>query len=131
MVVAQRRSQYYTATTNTKGIYALAEIPSASSYTITVTKAGYVFTNKTVTTGTSRDTRSISGNKWQVDFVGTAFTDLDADGDVDSADFATLASSWLAGPGDAEWNPRCDISSPADDFVNALDLAEFAKDWLE
>ncbi len=130
MVVAQRRSQYYTATTNTKGIYALAEIPSASRYTITVTKAGYVFTNKTVTTGTSRDTRSITGNKWQVDFVGFTTSDLDGDYVVDYSDFAIFAMSWLTTPGQQGWNARCDISNPADDFVDVLDLAEFAKNWL-
>lgn len=59
----------YTATTNAKGIYALRKLPSASSYTITVTKTGLLFEQQTVSTGTSSDYAPTSGNRWQVDFV--------------------------------------------------------------
>ena len=43
----------FSATSNSQGIYALAKIPSASTYTITATLPGYVFFPQTVSTGTS------------------------------------------------------------------------------
>ena len=60
----------YTATTNSRGIYALPKVPSASNYTVTVQKAGYTFTPRTVSTGTSLDNGTGSGNKWGIDFTG-------------------------------------------------------------
>jgi len=44
---------------------------------------------------------------------------------VDVTDFFIFTSSWLTKPGDAGWNPACDISTPADDFIDALDFAVF------
>jgi hypothetical protein len=64
----------YTAVTNAKGIYALAHVPASSSYTVQVTKAGYSFTPINVTTGTSTDYSTSSGNVWGVDFVYTNYT---------------------------------------------------------
>lgn len=61
----------YNTSTNANGIYALAKIPSASTYDISVTKAGYAFTDQMVSTGTSTGTSNIPGNKWGIDFVGT------------------------------------------------------------
>jgi hypothetical protein len=61
----------YNDTTDSNGIYALAKIPSASSYTISVTKAGYTFTNQNVSTGTSSNFSNTSGNKWGINFTGT------------------------------------------------------------
>jgi hypothetical protein len=43
----------YTATTDTNGIYALVKIPSASQYTLAVTKTGFISTNASFSTGTS------------------------------------------------------------------------------
>ena len=62
----------YSAATNDSGIYALAKVPSASTYTVSVTKPGYDFTDQAVTTGTSTNDANTSGNCWGVDFVGTA-----------------------------------------------------------
>lgn len=64
----------HTATTNASGIYALAKVPSNTTFTITVSKAGYNFDPQTVTTGKSvsaTETTSsyVSGNLWGVDFV--------------------------------------------------------------
>ncbi|MHB8066827.1 MAG: C10 family peptidase [Desulfobaccales bacterium] len=59
----------YTATTNARGIYALAKVPSASTYTIQATKAGYAFTPQIVTTGTSTNATSTTGNLWGVNFT--------------------------------------------------------------
>jgi hypothetical protein len=54
--------------------------------------------------------------------------DIDVDGDVDSADFATLASQWLQPPS----LPSADIGPPGgDNIVDFQDLAVIAKYWLE
>lgn len=63
----------YTATSNAKGIYALAKIPSSSTYTISASKSGSSFVNQTASTGYSQDSSNITGNKW-----GINFTQLDA-----------------------------------------------------
>ncbi len=56
--------------------------------------------------------------------------DFDGDNDVDSKDYSTFASAWLTAPGDDDWNPQCDIGIPTDDFVDFLDLAVLAEQWL-
>lgn len=56
--------------------------------------------------------------------------DFDLDGDVDFADFAIFLLAWLTEPGDAEWNPECEIGIPADNSINMLDLAVFTEHWL-
>ncbi|MHC4185159.1 MAG: PASTA domain-containing protein [Planctomycetota bacterium] len=56
--------------------------------------------------------------------------DIDKNGSVDMTDYAALGSAWLAGYGDPEWNPHCDISDPYDDTVDELDLAAFLDNWL-
>lgn len=57
--------------------------------------------------------------------------DFEPDGDVDLSDFAILALAWRSSPGDYNWDPACDISEPNDSVINELDLAVFAKHWLE
>lgn len=57
-------------------------------------------------------------------------SDFDDDHDVDFADFGFLASAWLTKPGDGRWNSNCDITIPADNAINKLDLAAFADNWL-
>ena len=59
----------YSATSNSQGIYALAKIPAASTYTITATKPDYVFFPQTVSTGTSVNGNTAIGNLWGIDFV--------------------------------------------------------------
>ncbi len=61
----------YTTTSKANGIYALAKIPAASTYTVSASKAGYVFVNQIATTGQSTDNSPTSGNQWAVDFVQT------------------------------------------------------------
>jgi len=129
-VTAEGGGDPYNATTGANGIYALANIPSATTYTVSVTKPGYVFADQTVTTGTSGDLFSMSGNRWEIDFLGIVAGDFDRDSDVDIADFAILSSAWLTEPSDAQWNPVCDISRPADNFIDMLDLTAFADNWL-
>ncbi|NDY57990.1 peptidase C10 [Desulfovibrio sulfodismutans] len=62
----------YTGTTDAKGIYALSKVPSASTYTINVAKAGYTFTSQQATTATSTNYSITTGNVWGVDFTGTS-----------------------------------------------------------
>ena len=57
------------ATSNSHGIYALAKIPAASTYTITVSYLDYVFFPQTVSTGTSVNGNTAIGNLWGIDFV--------------------------------------------------------------
>ena len=59
----------YQTTTNAKGIYALANVPSYSTYTISVVSAGHLFADVTTSTGQSQDSETISGNCWAIDFV--------------------------------------------------------------
>ncbi len=129
-VTAQGARGPYTTTSNANGIYALAKIPSASTYTVTAAKEGYRFTGQTVTTGTSNDWANTSGNRWAVDFVAALAGDCDADSDVDAVDFAIFAHAWLTSPEDAGWKPYCDISVPRDGLIDTLDLAIFADNWL-
>jgi len=117
-VKAKSPSASYEATTNAKGIYALAKLPSATTFTIEIQKPGLAFAKRIVATDTSRDWKPTSGNQWAVDFVGVPISDSDKDNDVDFADFARLAnkpwsysslaafvSSWLAGVEPAQTTP--------------------------
>jgi hypothetical protein len=62
----------YTAVTNSLGIYALAKVPSGSTYTITAAKTGYTFDTHSVTTGTSTDNSTTTGNLWGVNILGNS-----------------------------------------------------------
>jgi hypothetical protein len=64
----------YTTTTDTRGIYALARIPSASSYSITIIKANYSSASTNLSTGTSSDMTSTSGNRWGTDLTMNMLT---------------------------------------------------------
>jgi hypothetical protein len=55
--------------------------------------------------------------------------DIDEDGDVDEADLNVFMSAWLSEAGDAQWNPDCDISVPADNRIDILDFAALSKNW--
>ena len=59
----------YTATSNERGIYALAKVPSASTYTLAASKPGYNFFSRVVRTATSANYAANSGNLWGIDLV--------------------------------------------------------------
>lgn len=59
----------YTTTTNDLGIYALAKVPSASTYTIAATSSNYTFNSQVVSTGTSYNNSITTGNLWGIDLV--------------------------------------------------------------
>jgi hypothetical protein len=92
VVRARLRDTVYESTTNNRGIYALIGLPANSTFTVETREPGFVFSQRTVTTGLSRDWKATSGNQWGVDFVGTSTVDSDEDNDVDFVDFASLAS---------------------------------------
>ena len=58
-------------TSNAAGIYAFEGLPSNSSFTISVALDGYAFTPQIVSTGTSSDYSTTTGNKWAIDFEPT------------------------------------------------------------
>ena len=57
----------YQATTNDQGIYALAQVPSSSTYTLSAVKPFYQSSSRVVATGVSLN-RSSPGNLWEPDF---------------------------------------------------------------
>jgi len=56
--------------------------------------------------------------------------DFEPDGDIDFKDYAILAAAWLTDDAHPCYNPKCDISTPPDSAINALDLQIFAQNWL-
>lgn len=56
--------------------------------------------------------------------------DFDGQCDVDFGDFAIFASAFLSEPGDGNWNTVCDISLPADFYIDWRDLDVFTDNWL-
>jgi len=82
----------YSAGTDAKGIYALARIPSGSTYTITPSKSGYFFSPQTVGTGTSVDGSTTTGNLWGINFAA-APTSLNEALDTTSFTFTTGGSA--------------------------------------
>ena len=109
-----------------------------------MTKTDYDFTNQTVTTGTSIDTENTSGNRWGIDFQGTAVTMVGdfcganfgpADGYVDVWDLMQFADHWHTRTGDSHWDARFDLAGPnftdPDSYVDVWDLMVFADHWHE
>ncbi|MHC4087997.1 MAG: right-handed parallel beta-helix repeat-containing protein [Planctomycetota bacterium] len=56
--------------------------------------------------------------------------DFDSSCLVNMADYSFLAWAWLAGPQSENWNPVCDISTPADGHINAGDVKVLTGNWL-
>lgn len=73
------------------GIYAFNNLRSAQTYTIYVSAAGYEFTPRSITTGTSQDNSAVSGNIWGVDFYGQAVDALIGRWKLDELDGNTVA----------------------------------------
>jgi hypothetical protein len=69
-ITAKGGGKTFSATTNARGIYALAKIPSSTSFTITARKAGYTFGSVKKTTGKSSSGTGDSGNLWDVRLTG-------------------------------------------------------------
>ena len=88
--------------TDANGIFAIAKVPSGSTYTVRAAKAGYNFSSQVVSTGTSTDNTTTCGNLWQVDFVDEGESWQCSD-DVPKAinDYQTTVSTLTISEGDA------------------------------
>jgi alpha-tubulin suppressor-like RCC1 family protein len=87
-------STHYTATTNARGIYAIAKLPSSRTFTVSVTAPGHSYPSRTVNTGRSTDFAATSGNVWAADF-GAGMANLF----VDSAPTGQAFSGTITGTG--------------------------------
>ncbi|MHC4088347.1 MAG: choice-of-anchor Q domain-containing protein [Planctomycetota bacterium] len=56
--------------------------------------------------------------------------DFDYNCSVDFVDFSIFGLAWTSQPGDFNWDFACNISIPADNVIDKLDLAAFADNWL-
>ncbi len=119
----------YTAMTDARGIYALAKVPAASSYTLAAAKAGYAFSIVTTTTGTSSDYAAASGNRWGVDLAGGSVLpgDINLDSTVDVLDLLAFVGAFGFETGDSAYDPTCDLNG--DGAVDTLDLLILANNW--
>ncbi|GHS96761.1 hypothetical protein AGMMS50276_15660 [Synergistales bacterium] len=76
-----------TTTTNDKGIFAFAKVPSNSSYTVSATKSGQTFGSKTVRTalsvGSANSSSHDCGNVWGVELAEGGTPDPDIPPGVD------------------------------------------------
>jgi hypothetical protein len=61
--------------------------------------------------------------------AGSLREDCTGDRMVNPEDLATLCAAWQAGPEAVSWNPACDISDPADDWIDLRDFAALAQVW--
>ncbi len=62
---------------------------------------------------------------------GFVLQDGTGDSTVDFNDLSLLSRAWLQRPGDATWQPACDISSPPDDRIDFQDFAALAHQWRQ
>jgi hypothetical protein len=57
-------------------------------------------------------------------------SDFDYDCSVNFADFSIFAITWNSQLGDFNWDFACDISIPADNYIDRRDLSIFCENWL-
>ena len=62
-----------TSVTDANGLYAFTNVPSSAQYSISVDKDGYVFPSPKVTTGTSINLTTTTGNVWMPDIKAGRF----------------------------------------------------------
>jgi len=60
---------------------------------------------------------------------GSIPQDCTGDQIINANDLSALSSAWLSAPGQANWNPSCDVSDPGDDRINNTDLAALGQVW--
>jgi hypothetical protein len=71
VVTATGNGGPFTAVTNPNGIYALTKVQPNTAYTISVSVPGCTFASQSVTTGSSANWATTTGNRWAVDFTTT------------------------------------------------------------
>jgi len=112
----------YTTTTDTQGIYALAKVPSASSYSITFAKANYSSAGTNLTTGTSSDMTSTSGNRWATDLTMNMLTTV-----IDHLVWGALATTQALNlPFGVTITAQNVTNGPATSFTGPVALSAFA-----
>jgi len=100
----------YHATTNAQGIYALVNVPSNTSFTVSASKPPHAFTNQYVSTGASSDWSSTSGNAWGVNFVSQSSTPPTAHNQNTSALSGTAETITLYADDEGNPNPPGQLS---------------------
>lgn len=105
-----------TTTTGSNGIYAFAKIPSSSTYTVTVSAAGYNFTSRSATVGKSTD-GGASGNAWGVDFTATAFATI-------TTTASPPAGGWITGAGTYAYGTAVTLLALPNDGYNFANWTE-------
>ncbi len=100
----------YNATTNTQGIYALVNVPSNTSFTVSASKPPHAFINQNASTGASSDWSSISGNTWGVNFVSQSAAPPTAHNQTTSALSGTAETITLAATDEGYPNPPGQLS---------------------
>ena len=114
----------FSATSNSQGIYALAEIPAASTYTITASYSDYAFFPQTVSTGTSVNGNTAVGNLWGIDFVqDSPGLSLNQALDNDYLAFTT--------GGDASWSGQTAVSFYGGSSAQSGALGGNQSAWLQ
>ncbi|MGO8926770.1 MAG: C10 family peptidase [Limisphaerales bacterium] len=112
----------YTTTTDTQGIYALARIPSASSYSVTITKANYSSASTNLSTGTSSDMASTSGDMWGTDLTMNMLTTV-----IDHLMWGAVAlTQALNLPFGVTITAQNVTNGPATDFTGPVALSAYA-----
>jgi hypothetical protein len=114
----------FSATSDSHGIYALAKIPAASTYTITASYPDYVFFPQTVNTGTSVNGNTAIGNLWGIDFVqNSSGISLNQALDNDYLAFTT--------GGDASWSAQTAVSFYGGSSAQSGALGGDQSAWLQ
>ena len=110
VVVTATGGGTYQGTSDSRGIYAIVNVPSGQSFTVSADKAPYIFSNQFVSTGTSTDLSSSSGNKWGIDFVSQNAGPPTAFGQSVDAVSGTTKTITLNGTDDGLPNPPGQLS---------------------
>jgi sugar lactone lactonase YvrE len=71
-----------------------------------------------------------TGNGIELVTTAPGQPDLNGDWEVDFKDLAILAKAWRSTAGGPNWDPNCDISTPADNVIDEKDLAVLCDNWL-
>jgi hypothetical protein len=125
-VTATRTGGSYSTTTDSQGIYALARIPSGTSYSITVAKANYSTVSTNLSTSTSSDMTSTSGNRWGVDLTMNMLTTA-----LDHLAWGALAPTQpLNTPFGVTIMAQNVINGPATGFTGPVALSAYASGVL-
>jgi hypothetical protein len=100
----------YHTTTNAQGIYALVNVPSNTSFTVSASKPPHAFTNQNTSTGLSSDWSSTSGNAWGVNFTSQSATPPTAHNQTTSALSGTAETITLYADDEGYPNPPGQLS---------------------